>query len=71
MADISSVNPKGPHSHILMTRGGGGGGGGGLRAIFWGLKFCPKVIFLGLWRTPGFLGREKKQRGFLGLRKKD
>ena len=24
------------------------GGGGGIRVIFWGLKFWPKVIFLGL-----------------------
>ena len=45
-----------------------------------GLKFWPKVIFLGLWKTPGFfwvtnktegffLGC-KKQRDFLGCKKR-
>ena len=39
---ISLSGSQGPHSHILMT------GGGGVQVIFWGLKFWPKVIFLGL-----------------------
>ena len=41
-------NTQGPHSHILMMGGWGKGGEWGVRVIFFGLKFCPKVIFLGL-----------------------
>ena len=40
---FTTINPpQGPHSHILMT------GRGGVRVFFWGLKFWPEVIFLGL-----------------------
>ena len=39
-------NTQGPHSHILMMGGWGGGVGG--PSDFFGLKFCAKVIFLGL-----------------------
>ena len=44
---------------------------GGVRVIFLGLKFWPKVIFLGLWKTPGFFWVAKKNRGiFLGCEKR-
>ena len=56
-----------PHSHILMT---GGGGGGGVRVIFLGLKCWPKVIFLGLWKTPGIFWVAKKTKKFFWVAKK-
>ena len=40
--------PRGPtdiYFHILMM------GMGGVQVIFWGLKFWPKVIFLGSMKT--------------------
>ena len=44
---------------------------GGVRVIFLGLKFWPKVIFWGLWKTPGFFGVAKKTEVvFLGCKKK-
>ena len=39
---------------------------GEVRVIFLGLKFWPKVIFLGLWKTPGFFWVAKKRGIFLG-----
>ena len=53
---------QGPHSQILMM--------GESEWFFGGLKFWPKVIFLGSMKDAGiFLGREKKkQRDFFGLR---
>ena len=48
-----------------------GGRDGGVRVIFLGLKFRTKVIFWVYERRQDFLGREKKQRDFLGLRRKD
>ena len=37
---------------------------GGVRRIFWGLRFWPKGIFLGLWKTPGFFWVAKTTQGF-------
>ena len=39
---------------------------GGVRRIFWGLRFWPKGIFLGLWKTPGFFWVAKTTQGFFG-----
>ena len=36
-----------PHFNILLMEVGGGGRGD-IQGIFWGLKFWPKWIFLGL-----------------------
>ena len=47
LVQIEEQETPGPNSHVLMT-GERRGGGGGVRVIFWGLKFWPKVIFLGL-----------------------
>ena len=44
--------------------------GGGVRVISLGLKLWPKVIFLGLWKKPGFFGGTKKTEGFFGVVKK-
>ena len=44
------------------------GGGGGVRVIFLGLKFWPKMFFLGAYEVRrDFLGLEKIQRVFWGL----
>ena len=53
----------GPHSHILMT---------GDPSDFFGSEILAKSDLLGSMKdAENFLGREKKQRDFLGLRKKD
>ena len=56
----------------LLTYFNDGGGEGGVRVIFLGRKFWPKVIFLGLWKTPGFfLGCKRKTEGFFWVAKKE
>ena len=57
--------PQGPHSHILMTGGGG-------PSDFFGSEILAKSDFLGSMKDAGiFLGRGKKNQGFLGVAKKD
>ena len=54
--------PQGSHLHFLMM----GEGGTGSEWFFWVWKFGQKWFFLGLW-----LGREKNQKDFYGMQKKD
>ena len=59
---------QGPHSHILMT----GWGGGESTSDVFGSEILAKSDFFGSMKDVGiFLGRKKKQRNFLGLRKRD
>ena len=52
---------QGPHSHMLMT---------GRSEWFFGPEILAKVSFFGSMKDAGiFLGREEKQRGFLGCKK--
>ena len=55
---------QGPHSHNLMTGGRG-------PSDFFGSEILAKSDFWVYERRWDFLGREKKQRNFFGLRKKD
>ena len=50
MADVSSVNPKGPHSHILMT------GGEGAPSNFLGSEILPQSDFFGSMEDTGIFG---------------
>ena len=52
------VSPGAPLTYF--NDGKGWGGGGRFRVIFLGRKFWPKVIFLGLWKTPRFFWVAKK-----------
>ena len=52
------LTAQGPHSHNLMM-----GGEGWVQVTFFGLKIWPKVIFLGLCKTPGFFWVVKKGLG--------
>ena len=44
----NNIKPAVPGAPLTHFNDGGGGGGGGVRVIFLGLKFWPKVIFLGV-----------------------
>ena len=48
------TGPGAPFTYF--TDGEEGGEGGGVRGIILGLKFWPKGIFLGLWKTRGIFG---------------
>ena len=64
-------SPRAPLTYFNDERGGGGGGGGG-PSDFFGSEILAKGDFLGSMKDAGiFWGREKKQRDFFGLRKKE
>ena len=62
--DIDDMKTQVPHSRILML-----GGGGGLSDFFVS-EIWPKVIFLGLWKMPGFFWVVKKTEGLFWVAKK-
>ena len=57
LCSVTNIAVKTPRATLtyLMT---------GVRRIFLGLTFCPKGIFLGLWKTWGFFGVAKTTERF-------